>query len=44
MSQENVEKARQSMDAYNRRDFDAAVEHFDPDIDWVFPPNFRADS
>jgi SnoaL-like domain len=20
------------------------VEHFDPDIDWVFPPNFRADS
>jgi ketosteroid isomerase-like protein len=32
------------MDAYNRRDFDAAVEHFDPDIDWVFPPNFRADS
>ena len=25
------------MEAYNRRDFDAAVEDFAPDVDWVLP-------
>src|SRR5919109_568163 len=29
MSQENVEKTTAFMDAYNRRDFDAAVETFE---------------
>jgi ketosteroid isomerase-like protein len=44
MSQENVEKTRAFIDAYNRRDFDAAVEHFDPDIQWVLPAHQRSDS
>ena len=37
MSEENVAKARRFVEAYNRRDFDAAVEDFDPEIDWVLP-------
>jgi ketosteroid isomerase-like protein len=44
MSQENVEKAREFITAYNRRDFDAAVESFDPEIAWVLPPRQRSDS
>jgi hypothetical protein len=31
MSQQNVDKAREFIAAYNRRDFDAAVESFDPE-------------
>ena len=34
MSQANVDKARAFIDAYNRRDFDAAVADFDPEIEW----------
>ena len=44
MSQENVEKARAFIEAYNRRDFDAAVESFDPEIDWVLPERQSSDS
>ena len=44
MSQENVDKARDFIDAYNRRDFDAAVESFDPEIEWVLPPRQSFDS
>jgi ketosteroid isomerase-like protein len=44
MSQENVDKTRDFIAAYNRRDFDAAVECFDPEIEWVLPPRQRADS
>ena len=44
MSQQNVDKARDFLAAYNRRDFDAAVEFFDPEIEWVLPPLQRADS
>ena len=44
MSQENVEKARDFIDAYNRRDFDAAVESFDPEIEWVLPERQSSDS
>jgi len=44
MSQENVHKTRDFIAAYNRRDFDAAVEFFDPEIDWVLPPHQRSDS
>ena len=44
MSQENVEKARDFIEAYNRRDFDAAVESFDPEIDWVLPARQSSDS
>jgi ketosteroid isomerase-like protein len=44
MSQENVEKVRDFIDAYNRRDFDAAVESFDPEIEWVLPEGQSSDS
>jgi ketosteroid isomerase-like protein len=44
MSQENVNKTRQFIEAYNRRDFEAALEFFDPDIDWVLPEQQRSDS
>jgi ketosteroid isomerase-like protein len=44
MSQENVDKTEAFIDAYNRRDFDAAVEFFHPEIEWVLPPLQRSDS
>jgi ketosteroid isomerase-like protein len=44
MSQDNVDKARAFIEAYNRRDFDAAVESFDPEIDWVLPAHQSSDS
>src|SRR5436190_6953128 len=44
MSQENVDKARDFIAAYNRRDFDAAVESFDPEIEWVLPAHQWSDS
>jgi ketosteroid isomerase-like protein len=44
MSQANVDKVRAFIDAYNRRDFDAAVESFDPEIDWVLPARQSSDS
>jgi ketosteroid isomerase-like protein len=44
VSQENVDKTRDFIAAYNRRDFDAAVEAFDPDIDWVLPARQSSDS
>ena len=44
MSQENVDRTRAFIDAYNRRDFDAATRDFDPDIEWVLPEHQRSDS
>ena len=44
MSEENVDKARGFIDAYNRRDFDAAVKDFDPEIEWVMPARQQSDS
>jgi ketosteroid isomerase-like protein len=44
MSEENVERTRHFIDAYNRRDFDAATRDFDPDIEWVLPDHQRSDS
>jgi ketosteroid isomerase-like protein len=44
MSRENVEKSTAFIAAYNRRDFDAAVEFFDPEVEWVLPAHQRADS
>jgi ketosteroid isomerase-like protein len=44
MSQVNVDKVRAFIDAYNRRDFDAAVEWFDPRVDWVLPERQSFDS
>ncbi len=44
MSQQNVDRTSDFIEAYNRRDFDAAVEHFDPEIEWVLPAHQRSDS
>jgi ketosteroid isomerase-like protein len=44
VSEENVEKTRAFIDAYNRRDFDAATRDFDRDVEWVLPDHQRSDS
>jgi ketosteroid isomerase-like protein len=44
VSQQNVKKVEEFIDAYNRRDFDAALAHFDPEIEWVLPERQSADS
>jgi ketosteroid isomerase-like protein len=44
MSEENVEKARNFIEAYNARDFDRATADFDRDIDWVLPEHQAFDS
>ena len=44
MSQENVDRTRAYIDAYNRRDFDTALQHFDPNIQWVLPALQASDS
>jgi ketosteroid isomerase-like protein len=44
MSEENVEKTRNFIEAYNRRDFDAATADFDPQVQWVLPAHQRSDS
>jgi ketosteroid isomerase-like protein len=44
MSQENVDKTRDYIEAYNRRDFDAAIRYFDPQLQWVLPAHQGFDS
>jgi ketosteroid isomerase-like protein len=44
MSRENVEMAEGFLTAYNRRDFDQAMQHFDPQIEWVLPAMMGFDS
>jgi ketosteroid isomerase-like protein len=44
MSQENVAAVRDFIDAYNRRDYDAAIESFDPEVEFVLPAQQSADS
>jgi ketosteroid isomerase-like protein len=44
MSQENVDRTREFIEAYNSRDFDAATRWFDRDIEWVLPDHQRSDS
>jgi hypothetical protein len=44
MSQQNVEKTRDFIVAYNRRDFDSAVASFHPEVEWVLPPGQSSDS
>ena len=34
MSQENVEVYKRAVDATNRRDLDALLDEFDPDLEW----------
>jgi ketosteroid isomerase-like protein len=44
MSEENLNAVLAYIDAYNRRDFDAAVAAFDPDVEWVLPARQSSDS
>ena len=44
MSQENVNKTEAFIAAYNRRDFEAAMQDFDPQIEWVLPEIQQSDS
>jgi ketosteroid isomerase-like protein len=44
MSQENVDKARDYIDAYNRRDFDAATASFHPEIEFMLPDRQSSDN
>jgi ketosteroid isomerase-like protein len=44
LSQENVDKTRDYIEAYNRRDFDAALQDCDPDVEWVLPDHQSSDS
>jgi ketosteroid isomerase-like protein len=44
MSQENVDKTRGYIEAYNRRDFDTALQDCDPDVEWVLPEHQSSDS
>jgi ketosteroid isomerase-like protein len=37
MSQENLELARRSYEAFDRGDYDAVLEAFDPEIEWEEP-------
>ena len=43
MSKENVAKALDFIADYNRRDFDAAMEFFDPDVEWILPDLQQSD-
>jgi ketosteroid isomerase-like protein len=44
LSQENVDKTRDYIEAYNRRDFDTALQDCDPDVEWVLPEHQSSDS
>ena len=44
MSEENLKTVLAYIDAYNRRDFDAAVAAFDPEVEWVLPERQSSDS
>jgi uncharacterized protein len=44
VSGENVERVRAFIADFNRGDFDAAMEWFDQDVDWVLPARQRSDS
>jgi ketosteroid isomerase-like protein len=35
---------KEFIDAYNRRDFDTALENCDPEVDWVLPEHQASDS
>jgi|SRR3954452_4387617 ketosteroid isomerase-like protein len=44
MSEQNLQAVIAYIDAYNRRDFDAAVEAFDSDVEWILPERQSSDS
>jgi ketosteroid isomerase-like protein len=44
LSQENVDMTKSFIDAYNRRDYDVALENCDPEVEWVLPEHQASDS
>jgi ketosteroid isomerase-like protein len=40
MSQENVEVVRDTLAAFNRGGVEAALDYFDPSIEWLGPPEW----
>ena len=44
LSLSNVEKTREFIEAYNRRDFETAIRWFDPRVRWVLPEQQGFDS
>jgi ketosteroid isomerase-like protein len=40
MSEENVEIVRDTLAAFNRGGVEAALDYFDPDIEWLGPPEW----
>ena len=44
VSHENVDKARDYLDAYNRRDFEAATASFHPEIEFILPDRQSSDN
>jgi ketosteroid isomerase-like protein len=40
MSQENVEVVRATFEAFNRQGVEAALPYFDPEIEWLGPPEW----
>jgi ketosteroid isomerase-like protein len=44
MSQEHVDKTMDFIEAYNRRDFETAIEFFHPKVEWILPPRQGFDS
>jgi hypothetical protein len=39
MSEENVEVVQRMYDAWNRGDYESALSHFDPEVEWSEPPD-----
>jgi ketosteroid isomerase-like protein len=44
VSQENVDMTKSFIDAYNRRDYEVALENCDPEVEWVMPEHQASDS
>jgi len=40
MSQENVEIVRHTLNAFNRQGVEAALAYFDPEVEWLGPPEW----
>jgi ketosteroid isomerase-like protein len=43
MSEQNVEIVRDTIAAFNRGGVEAALEYFDPDLEWIGPPEWLED-
>ena len=43
MSQENVELVKRSFEAFSRGGIEAALSYFDPEVEWIGPPEWLED-